>query len=180
VLVHCHARCSQGDVIEALRRRGLWVTGRGASASASVPGPALARTTKNYTTGKVTRYPITELDGEVIAYHVRRDEETGEKTLWWETPDGLRGLGGRSVDSLPLYLPPTSLDPDAARALVVVEGEKAADALAPIAAALGIAVAGTVTGAASAPSVEALRQYVAPGRALLLWADNDDALGGQR
>jgi hypothetical protein len=175
VLVHCHAGCSQGDVIEALRRRGLWGTGRGASASASVPSPALARTTKNYTTGKVTRYPITELDGEVIAYHVRRDGEAGDKNLWWETPDGLRGLGGRSVDSLPLYLPPASLDPGAARALVVVEGEKAAAALAELAAELGLAVAGTVTGAASAPSAPALRPYVERAAALILWPDADEA-----
>jgi putative DNA primase/helicase len=37
LLVHCHAGCSQKDVIEALGRRGLWQSGRGSEGRSDAP-----------------------------------------------------------------------------------------------------------------------------------------------
>jgi hypothetical protein len=84
-------------------------------------------------------------------------------------------LGGLRVDELPLYLPPRGVDLREARALIVTEGEKAAAALAELAAEIGVAVAGTVTGAHAAPSPEALQPYAQKFRVIFLWPDRDES-----
>jgi hypothetical protein len=108
---------------------------------------------------------VKDPDGNTVAIHHRRGEGRG-KRVWWTRPDGTKGLGGLAPADLPLYRSEHS------RAwgrtpVIVVEGEKAADALA------GVypAVLGTVTGAASTPSPETLR--ILEGRDVVLWADAD-------
>jgi hypothetical protein len=101
----------------------------------------------------------------VVAYHVRREGPDG-KNFYWKGPDGRTGLNGTPVADLPLYGVERLTDAD--RRVVVVEGEKAADALR----GRGIPTVGTVTGAAATPAVtvlEALRD-----RDAVLWADNDE------
>jgi hypothetical protein len=53
-----------------------------------------------------------------------------------------------------------------------VEGEQAADALAPLADALGVNVIGHVTGAPATHSADAFRPLLSPVH--YLWPDNDD------
>jgi hypothetical protein len=172
VVIHCHAGCPQEAVLDALSRRGLW----GSPLAAAAGGVVLVRhAAANGAVAKVTRYAVTNLEGEILAYHVRRDFPDGRKSIAWELPGGRPGLGGLRVDELPLYIPPDAMGIDEARALVVTEGEKAAEALAPFAAELGVAVAGTVTGARAAPSPEALRPYAQKVRVIFLWPDRDEA-----
>src|SRR5882724_11891360 len=57
---------------------------------------------------KTTRYRILSPDGTLKAIHVRidgTDQDTKQpaKRMWWESPDGTKGLGSLPVESLPLY-----------------------------------------------------------------------------
>ncbi len=151
VLLYCHAGCSQDAVIEALRERGLWHERRESTPPRPTSTPS----------GAVTRWPIRSIDGELIATHARLDTPTG-KRVWWEPR--LSDLGMGSVD-LPLY----GIERlNGARSAIVVEGEKAADALLD----LNLPAVGTVTGASTIPSDDALQALM--DRRLYLWPDNDD------
>jgi hypothetical protein len=144
ILVHCHAGCPSERVIDALKQRGLWPTRQ----------PSAARE---------TRYEIRDRDGTLVAVHVRIDTPNG-KRMWWER-DGRKGLAGLRPTDLPLYGVHRLGD---AREVIVVEGEKAADALL----ALGLPAVGTVCGASTTPSDDALRPLV--DRVVFLWPDNDE------
>lgn len=111
-------------------------------------------------------YPIRDAEGVLVAKHKRVDFPNGDKTCVWYGPDGSIGLKGRPCDTLPLYgthllrtHPPESV--------ILVEGEKAADALV---SAEKLAV-GTVTGAGGTPTVDVLKPLA--GRTVYLWPDND-------
>lgn len=142
----CHAGCSQAAVAHALRGLGL------------LPEPGRL--------GRETRYTVRDVGGRVVAIHVRRDQPGGGKEIWWELPDGRRGLHGRRVEDLPLYAVERL---GGAKWVIVAEGEKAADALL----GLGLPAVGTVCGANGTPGDESLRPLV--GRMVYLWPDNDEA-----
>ena len=110
-----------------------------------------------------TRYQIRDASGTLVAIHCRQDGPDG-KRMWWEQPDGSRGLGGLPLADLPLYGIERLTGSGTA---VVVEGEKAAEALLSI----GVQAVGTVTGAAATPGPEALAELT--GRYVDLWPDND-------
>lgn len=112
-------------------------------------------------------YELRDPEGNVVAYHGRRDFADGSKNFWWQSPDGKAKLSVKSAE-LPLYGCEhlAAVEPDAP--VVVVEGEKAQEALHR----LGITAVGTVTGAAVTPSADVLRVLV--GRPVLLWPDNDE------
>jgi putative DNA primase/helicase len=114
----------------------------------------------------VTRYKIRDAAGELIAVHSRRDLADGGKQLWWEMPDGTKGLGGMPLSDLPLYGFEKLGDWPAT--VVIVEGEKAAAALV----ASGIPALGTVTGASSCPGPAVMAELT--GRGPILWPDNDE------
>jgi len=140
LLLHCHAGCSQDDVLRVLRGKGLWPP------SGNGYGP------REFSR---TRYEVKHPDGKLEAIHVREDTATGKK-MWWARPDGSTGLGGVPVTDLPLFGSEHLPDlPDGAE-VAVVEGEKAAVALQR----QGIAAVGTVTGASSTPGDDALRPLV--------------------
>lgn len=109
-----------------------------------------------------TSYRIN-LPGGGVVEHVRIDAQDGKRFIWRR--DGKSGLGGMKVCDVPLYQPAKQ---GKSRQLFLCEGEKSAIA----AAALGLESYGTVTGASSCPSGEALA--VCKGRDVVLWADNDD------
>lgn len=111
------------------------------------------------------RHELRDEAGSLVAVHVRKDYDDGSKDLPWERPDGSNGLGGLPIDTLPLYGVHELGD---AAAVVLVEGEKARDALAR----LGVPAVGTVTGAKSCPNHDSLRPLV--GRDVILWPDADD------
>lgn len=120
---------------------------------------------------RVTRYQIRDPEGRLVAVHVRRDLPDG-KGFSWERPDGASGLNGLPISLLPLYGAELMKAWPPSDAVLLVEGEKAADALR----AHGFRALGTVTGAASAPAIESLA--VLSGRDVIQWPDADQA--GQR
>lgn len=118
--------------------------------------------------GSRTKYLISNREGRLIAKHHRIDNPDGSKRVWWEMPDGSKGLNGTPVADLPLYGSERVRDWNPDEPVVVVEGEKAAQALLEA----GFNALGTVTGASATPGPEALG--VLRGFDVVLWADNDD------
>ena len=133
--------------------------------------PVIRRLPLGGVADKVTQHEIRDTAGKLQAVHVRTDRLIG-KDLKWASPDGKFGLAGRKLATLPLY---RSEDvPRAAQctALVLTEGEKAADALR--AAEPTLLVLGTVTGAQSIPAPEVLQTVVDAALPIYLWPDADD------
>lgn len=113
-------------------------------------------------------YTIRNASGELIATHIRLEYDNGEKSFLWER-NGVSGLGGLKVADLPLFNSEKISKHLGNDLCVICEGEKPAAALEN----LGILSLGTVTGASSAPDVEALRPVAERSGPVYLWADND-------
>ncbi len=111
------------------------------------------------------RHTLRNEAGEVVAVHARTTFDDGTKRVWWERPNGTKGLGGTKIADLPLY---GVHEVNGAAEVVLCEGETARDALAGI----GVAAVGTVTGAEGTPSEAALRPLLKIPR-VRLWPDND-------
>jgi len=108
-------------------------------------------------------YPILDVDGTLVAVHVRTEGPDG-KRMHWRLPDGTAGLNGTPAADLPLY----GIHRMERRSVVICEGERAAQALMDA----GMTAVGTVTGAAGAPSPKALSELA--GKIAYVWPDNDD------
>jgi putative DNA primase/helicase len=147
VLLHCHAGCPFEEIIAALGLKAQDVTGQ------HVP------------TNRETRYEIRSTIGVLIATHVRLERPDGKK-FHWEC-NGKPGLHGLSSKSLPLYGSETIRTTTGM--VVLVEGEKAADALRR----RGIMAVATVCGAATVPNPEVFACL--QGRVVVLWPDRDNA-----
>ncbi len=121
---------------------------------------------------KTTTWDITDVDGNVVAQHIRYDRPDGTKDYSWKR-DGRKGLDGMSVADLPLYGIKHLFDMGSAavKDIIIVEGEKAADALIKA----GHAALGTVTGASCCPNREVFAPLVGWEARKHLWCDNDDA-----
>lgn len=156
ILLKCFAGCSIERIIEPL---GLTTAQLFESSNGEVLRQAARRP------GDQVRYPVKEIDGTLAAIHVAEYSDEG-KRMWWELPDGRKGLGGRPTSDLPLF-GIERIPPDADE-VIVCEGEKAAAALQR----RGLAAVGTVTGASSCPSDKVWTALM--GRELVLWPDNDD------
>ena len=113
------------------------------------------------------QYAIKNIKGNPVAYHCRIDLPNGDKRMWWEDPDGTKGLkGSKRTTSLPFY--GTHLLPKwAGKTLVLVEGEKATDALL----SRRIASLGTVCGAHTIPTDDVLAMLYY--RDIIFFPDND-------
>jgi hypothetical protein len=125
-LVHCHAGCETEDVLEAigLRVRDLF------------PDNSMA-------------WEIRDTDGTLKAIHRRKDNPDGDKRMWWCLPDGTPSRNGKiKTKELPLYGAHTLAATPEEVPIVLVEGEKAKDALDWH----GIPAVATVTGAGGTPS----------------------------
>lgn len=161
VLLHCHGSCPKRAVLDAA----------GLSWSDLYPSSVAngSRNARNKTGGKPTAvWQIKDADGVVQAEHVRFDRLDGGKDCFWRLPGASKwGLKGRKLPTLPLYHSEHVKDFPEDAPVVVVEGEKAADALAEV----YPAVVATVTGAEKTPGRDALE--VLRGRTVLLWCDND-------
>ena len=135
-----------------------------------VPTPGVRRNECKKPLGEPAAvWSIKDERGEVQAIHVRFDHDGG-KECKWRLPEGTfkEGLKGRKLSTLPLYRSEHVADCPEDLPVVVVEGEKAADALAEV----YPAVLGTVTGASGTPGAEALE--VLRSRRVVLWPDNDE------
>jgi hypothetical protein len=115
----------------------------------------------------VIQHEIRDTDGSLVAVHVRHGTGSGKK-VWWEQPNGSKGLAGLAAEDLPLYGAEHLSDlPDGAE-VVVTEGEPAAAALR----SKGIAAVGTVTGANNTPSSAAFMPLVRLSP--VMWPDADE------
>ncbi|MGH7641964.1 MAG: AAA family ATPase [Candidatus Dormibacteria bacterium] len=167
VVVRCHAGCKQEQVIAALRERGLWADAprqrvpRARSGGSPAPDPSF-----------VTNYQIKRPDGELVALHRRHDFADGSKSLTWLRPHGEPGLDGLAAADLPLYRSESLPSLPAQAPVVVVEGEKAADALAHRLDGATVGVLATAGGAAVTPSDAVLTSLA--HRRVVLWPDADE------
>jgi hypothetical protein len=107
-------------------------------------------------------HEIRDQTGRIVASHARKGI--------WLRPNGEVGLNGVKPADMLYGLELLSKHPD--KAVVITEGEKAADALRTF----NLVALGTVTGAAGTPTLETLKNL--EGRRVALWPDNDD-LGRQ-
>lgn len=111
------------------------------------------------------KYPLNDRSGTTVAIHVRNNLTDGTKRFHWEQPDGGFGLNGLASAKVPLY----GIDRLNGHAgVVLVEGEKAADALQK----LDVPVLATTTGAHVTPDDSVLRDLIY--LKVYLWPDNDD------
>jgi len=176
VVLGCKAGCETGMVLyhKGLTFKDLYpprtetVYANGHSRRPSEPPPSQSDDAPPERTARViktTRYEIRTTSGELRAFHPRTDYGDGTKSVWYELPDGTKGLGGMPKADLPLYGIHALGDTKIA---IVCEGEKAADALRD----LGIAAVGTVTGADGCPCDDSLRPLL--GLQVGLWSDNDE------
>lgn len=159
VVLRCQAGCANDAIVAAL----------GATMADLFAPRADGTGTTRARIVRTTRYEVKDADRVVQAVHVRRDRADGSKDLWWERPDGSRGLGGRPEATLPLYGTHLVAGWDREWPIVIVEGEKCADALAGRAQALA-----TVTGAGNGKCPDAAALAVLAGWHVVLWPDNDD------
>lgn len=146
---HCDVCGAGGGAVDLARRLGVQLPPRNGK-----PPPG------------ETVWTIKDASGAGVAEHVRRDSENGSKRFIWRR-NGKLGLGGLRVEEIPLYGAHELAAMPADAPVVVVEGEKARDALV----ARGISALGTVTGASGTPADASLRVLV--GRNVVLWPDND-------
>jgi hypothetical protein len=116
-------------------------------------------------------HKIRDATGKHIADHVRVDKADGDKDCFWRLPDGTRGLNGKPLSEMPLYGSEKVADwhKDDDDLIILVEGEKAADALD---ATNYFCAVGTACGAGATPGPKALE--VLRDRRVCLWPDNDD------
>lgn len=158
ILVNCHAGCETSDILEAigLNWKDLF-TGKETQSIKEV--------------GRTT-WEITTPYSEDIFEHIRIDHSDGSKSFPWRR-NGKNGLNGLQVADLPLYGLKWALNEpdDSDRDWIIVEGEKATDALHE----KGYLALGTVTGASSCPSQDSLMPLLGRKGRIDLWPDNDEA-----
>ena len=147
VVVKCFAGCSQADVIDALKSRGLW--------------PTPTRTNGKARRTIAAEYDYASEDGELL-YQVLRYES---KDFRQRRPDGSGWAWNlKGVTRVPYRLPELL---NSTKGIIVCEGEKDADALA----ALGVTA---TTCAGGAEKWQASYNQYAAGRTVFILPDNDE------
>lgn len=157
-LLRCFAGCEPEQILAAI---GLPITALFEAHQAErqkAPEPGVTART----------WTFTLPDGS-IAKHKRLDLPGG-KRIWWER-NGQKSLAGWPSHDLPLYEAVVSGPRKPGMAALIVEGEKAADAIAAAANQAGYVTFATVCGASVTPSDDVLREIAAMG--VTLWPDND-------
>jgi AAA domain-containing protein len=114
-----------------------------------------------------TVYEVRNPDGRLVAEHVRV-ETPGGKSMFWRREDGTVGLDGTRLEEVPLHGSERVKNWHQDDLIVVLEGEKAAQALLDA----GFFALGTVTGAGGTPGAAVLE--ILRGRRVCLWPDHDD------
>lgn len=112
-------------------------------------------------------YEIREADNTLVAQHLRYRQHNGNKSYTWRRNDK-NNLDGYALRDLPLYRLPELATADVSELVVLVEGEKACDALRE---AGQVAVA--TYGAKCVPSDARLQPLLK--HIVVLWPDNDEA-----
>jgi len=112
-------------------------------------------------------YEVRDPNGTLVAIH-ERIERDSKKTFIWRHADGRVAKGDLKVADLPLY--GVHRLKESAEFVVVVEGEKCAEALWSV----GIPAVATY-GATCDPADEPLKQIIDRAQTIFLWSDNDEA-----
>lgn len=162
ILVNCKTGCSQKQVIEALKGRGLW----------AVHEPDSPRTPRDNGRVAIEEKPVAiyeykDAAGTVIAIKGRFEYPEGRKSFKWRMPqsrswDGLKGL---SMAQIPLW--GVELLAGHSESIVLVEGEKSALACR----AHGLLALTHGGGASTTDFGDSL--LTLKGRNVILWPDND-------
>jgi hypothetical protein len=163
-LLHCYAGCELEAIVAAV----------GLTLADLFPAKATTKPSTNghKPNGIITRYENRTVAGE-RRIHVRLDRPPEPKKIWWEQPDGTKMLGLDAqgdevkVRDMVLYGIDALAELVDGAAVVITEGEKAAEALK---GAGYIASLATVTGSGTIPCREAL-QMVSRFN-VYLWPDN--------
>ena len=162
ILLNCKTGCSQKDVIEALKGRGLWTTHEPDRQSAQDNGRIAEK--------PVAIYEYKDASGTVLAMKGRFEYGEGKKAFKWKLPgaDSWQGLGSIHIADLPLW-GVDLLVGQPASPVYFVEGEKAvlscqAESI------LAVTHAGGASTIDFGQSLHVLR-----GRHVFLWPDNDEA-----
>ena len=114
------------------------------------------------------RYAIRNVGGTPEAFHVREDQPGKKKQFKWKSPDETFGLAGRPLVELPLYGTERIPKYSTGSLVVIVEGEKATDALVK----RDFRAFGSVTGSATCHADAVLETL--NGFEVAVWPDNDD------
>ena len=161
LLVKCFAGCDQASVIAALKTRGLWPK--------SVPKQIAPGGIPATWRGKrlTAKWLYRDLDNKPLGIVARYDDPNGKDMIPFFKRDGQRWVSGAAPVPRPLY----GLDelPGFTGDIVIVEGEKAADAAQRL---LTDAVALTWPGGSNA--VRKADWTHMRGRNVVVWPDNDE------
>jgi hypothetical protein len=161
LLVKCFAGCDQAAVMAALKSRGLWPE---PSPRQDAPDGIPATWRGNPLT---VRWTYRAEDNAVLGHVARYDGPDGKDIIPFFKRDGQRWISGAAPTPRPLY----GLDelPGFTGGIVIVEGEKAADAAQRL---LADAVALTWPGGSNA--VKKADWSPMKGRNVVVWPDNDE------
>jgi putative DNA primase/helicase len=155
VLFYCHSHeCPQSEIEAAL---------------------GIGKASYKSSSPKEQSYEIRDINGKLIALHVRYMTAKG-KGFRWGLPNGKMGLGGIKASELPLYGTQEIPRFDRSHWIYINEGEKATDALK----ALGVQALGTITGASNKEGHNPQTLEVLRGCKVALFPDNDPDQGGLR
>jgi len=162
----CRVCGKKGDEIQYLRdKRNMTYDEACAFVGKEISKEKSSKPSSGKSIGPPKKWDILDVNGKLVATHIRQDSDTGKK-FWWEI-DGKTGLQGKKTPDLPLY--GAELIGKKAGDVLIVEGEKCADVLR----AAGIQAVSTVTGAAACPSPETLEILKKVKGSIILWPDND-------
>jgi 5S rRNA maturation endonuclease (ribonuclease M5) len=157
VLIHCYGGCEVEEIVQALD---LQTSDLFPPRNDPTFQPRQKKPKR-----EVARYALRDVDGDLVAYHIRYEP----KGFGWMQPDGKTyGLNGRKTRDLPLY-GVDKLQPEG-KGVIVVEGEKDAHALRSI----NVAAVATVTGAGNPVHYDEHLKPLLGYAKVFLWADNDD------
>lgn len=159
-LVRCYAGCSQDDVINALKERGLW---------GEVSPERVTPIRQGAGRQLVKVYEFRNAADGVVAEHGRFEAAGGVKSFAWRLPgkEWSAGLGSTAIHDLPLYrLQDVLANPD--ETVWFCEGEKAVEACRDNAL-VAVCLGGGAAQQAFGNTLDVLR-----GRDVVLWPDNDE------
>jgi hypothetical protein len=168
----CRAGCTQADVLAALERRGLKKRDLFAGATEEVSLNGSSKGAKSASGGRerlAASYLIKDTSGHLVAIHERWESQSGKRFLWKHPSGEYSKRGEIRPAGLPLYGSEFVANWPQDRGIVLVEGERPADALRHA----GLHALATVTGASGTHDAETLE--VLAGRRVILWPDADQA-----
>ena len=122
LLASCQAGCTQDNVINALKSKGLWPSGNGGSGNGKLPAGIPSEWNDAKYADHWTYYDIT---GSIAGYTVRYNRPDGKDIIPFFKRDGQKWKAGAKKENRPLYGVQNLKNPGP---VLFCEGEKATDA----------------------------------------------------